>query len=128
VGRGTLHQDLYVAPDSLTDAEWAVPAEARRWARERQHVLARSRMVLGDPARAEIYGFVARRDAVATACLRNPSIDAQSVEVDWEALLGSTGPGPLTIVSRYGRAVPLHGPLTLDPFEVLVLEVGIDPD
>ena len=32
-GRGTLHQDLYVAPDSLTEAEWAVLAEALAWER-----------------------------------------------------------------------------------------------
>jgi hypothetical protein len=61
VGRGTLHQDLYVAPDSLSDAEWESLSGALSWARENQHVLARSRMVLGDPAAGEVYGFAAHR-------------------------------------------------------------------
>ena len=75
VGRGTQHHDLYVAPDSLSEAEWAVLAEALAWARQHRRVLARSRMVLGDPAAGEVYGFASRRGDEAVLCLRNPSPD-----------------------------------------------------
>jgi len=111
-GRGTLHHDLYVAPDSLTEAEWAVLAEALAWARERQHVLARSRMVLGDPGAGEIYGFAARLGDDAIACIRNPSAERRSIEVDWVAILGRPPAG-------------VEGSLlTLDPFEVRIVETG----
>jgi hypothetical protein len=126
-GRGTLHQDLYLAPDSLTEAEWAVLAEALAWERRHEAVLARSRLVLGDPSAGEIYGFVARRGDEATrsggrsglaiACLRNPSDRPQPLGTDWADLLGFT---PAAIVTRYGR--PAAGVTSLDPFEVLLVE------
>ena len=117
-GRGTLHHDLYVAPDSLTDAEWATLAEALRWARDHQDVLARSRMVLGDPGAGEVYGFAASRGGTATLCLRNPSSERRTVEA-WAGLLGLDGDAVRTV---YGRAPAGLGPLTLDPFEVLIVE------
>ena len=120
-GRGTLHHDLYVAPDSLSDGEWAVLAEALAWARGRQPVLARSRMVLGDPAAGEVYGFAARSGTGATACIRNPAPRAQTVDCDWRSLLGFPAGTPLTLTARYGPS-PEPGSLTLAPFDVAVLE------
>jgi hypothetical protein len=114
VGRGTLHQDLYVAPDSLSEDEWAVLAEALAWARERQHVLARSRLVLGDPSAGEVYGFVARRGGDAIACLRNPADRPQPIGAGWPDLLGFR---PTGLSARYGRLSEV-----LQPFDVLVVE------
>ena len=116
-GRGTLHHDLYVAPDSLSEEEWAVLADALDWAKAHEAVLARSRMVLGDPGAGEVYGFAARKGDAATACLRNPSPESRPLEVDWPALLGFPPGTPLTVTPRYGR------PDALGPFGVLVLDV-----
>ena len=125
VGRGTLHHDLYVAPGSLSDDEWAVLARALEWAGAHQRVLARSRMVLGDPGAGQIYGFVARRGGTgtATACLRNPSAEAATVDLAWDALLGLTGGGPITLEIVYGEAAVTSDDtsLTLAPFEVLLV-------
>jgi hypothetical protein len=125
-GRGSLHHDLYVSPDSLSEAEWSVLAEALAWARSRERVLARSRMVLGDPAAGEVYGFVARRGGagagVATACLRNPSDVPRVLDDDWPSLLGFPAGVPLSVTARYGRAPSASGRLILGPFEVVVLE------
>ena len=113
-GRGTLHQDLYVAPDSLSEPEWAVLAEALAWEREHEAVLARSRMVLGDPSAGEVYGFVARRGDAAIACLRNPADRPQPVGPAWPEVLGFR---PSSLAARYGRLADV-----LQPFEVLVVE------
>ena len=126
VGRGTLHQDLYVAPDSLSPAEWAALARALAWARAHEPLLARSRMVLGNPGAGEVYGFVGRRAhagaVAATACFRNPSDRAQAVDLDWPALLGVAPGSPVALTARHGRAPEAGGRLTLDPFAVVVLE------
>ena len=122
VGRGTLHHDLYVAPDSLTEDEWAVLAEALAWARGHQHLLARSRLVLGDPSAGEVYGFVARRGGEAIACLRNPADRPQSIGAGWPELLGFT---PAALRTRYGR--PAEDVSSLDPLEVLVVEAVLRP-
>jgi hypothetical protein len=128
VGRGSLHHDLYVAPDSLSEDEWGVLARALAWATQAQHLLARSRMVLGDPGRDEVYGYVARRGgtAVATACLRNPADRRQTVAVDWAALFGRPGGRPVLDV-RYGPPPDDAGTVTLDPFGVLVLSGWVEP-
>lgn len=126
-GRGSLHHDLYVAPDSLSEDEWAVLAEALAWARGHRHVLARSRMVLGDPARGEIYGFAALRGDTATACVRNPAAARQTVDVDWAPLVGHPAGTPVEVTTRHGRTPPPGGRLTLDPFEVLVIEARTRP-
>jgi hypothetical protein len=115
-GRGTLHHDLYVAPDSLSDEEWAVLADALRWAKAHETVLARSRMALGDPGAGEVYGFAARKGSVATACLRNPSPEPRTVDVDWPALLGFPPGAPLALTARHGEVD------VLGPFGVLVVE------
>ncbi len=113
-GRGTLHQDLYVAPDSLTEDEWSVLAEALAWERRHERVLARSRLVLGDPGAGEVYGFVSRRGDEAIACLRNPSDRPQAIGAGWPELLGFT---PTSLTARYGRLADV-----LQPFDVLVVE------
>jgi GNAT superfamily N-acetyltransferase len=123
-GRGTLHHDLYVAPDSLSDGEWAVLSEALRWARDHHDVLARSRMVLGDPAAGEVYGFAARRGHRATLCLRNPAAVPQPVDAALPDLLDFE---PAAIRTVYGRPPAGLEPITLDPFEVLVLEASEAP-
>jgi len=114
-GRGTHHHDLYVAPDSLSRAEWEALSRALRWARANQAALARSRMVGGRPQAGEAYGFVSEAGGRAVACLRNPSGRAQSIEVpvavtDIETVWGRAprvGPGSLTA--------------DLDPFEVVLV-------
>ncbi|MGI8983343.1 MAG: hypothetical protein ACR2HM_02225 [Acidimicrobiales bacterium] len=115
-GRGTLHQDLYVAPDSLTEAEWGVLAAALAWERLEAPLLAHSRMVLGDPGAGEVYGFVSRRRDRAVACLRNPSDRPQPVGARWDDLLGFP---PAAVRTRYG---PPADATTLGPFEVLLVE------
>jgi len=123
VGRGTLHHDLYVAPNSLSDEEWAVLGRALAWAGTYHDVLARSRMVLGRPEAGEVYGFVARHGARATACLRNPSAEARTVELRWGPLLDLADGAPLAMETVWGAATvaPDDTSVTLAPFDVLLV-------
>ncbi len=128
VGRGTQHHDLYVAPASLSEPEWAVLSRSLAWARQHRRALGRSRMVLGDPAAGEIYGFACHRRSQAVLCLRNPAAETQAVRVvpaevfgcppddplDLTLVFGPTAP-PATVVA--GRALEIE----LEPFEVLLL-------
>jgi hypothetical protein len=123
VGRGTLHQDLYVSPDSVSEDEWEVLAAALAWARATEHVLARSRMVLGDPSRGEVYGFVARRGPAAVVCLRNPSAESRTLDADWPERAGLPDLAEVDLTTRFGPPPPAGGRVGLGPFEVVVLEV-----
>ncbi len=128
VGRGTQHHDLYVAPESLSEPEWAVLARTLAWARQQRRVLGRSRMVLGDPAAGEVYGFASRRHDEAVLCLRNPSPAAQVVRVVPSELLGFDAATPVDLALVFGPSPPpptvIAGrslDIELDPYEVLLL-------
>lgn len=125
VGRGTLHQDLYVAPDSLSDAEWESLSGALSWARENQHLLAVQPDGAGRPGRRG--GLRLRRPPgpAATACLRNPADRPQEIAPDWHALLGLPAGAPLNLDVRYGPPGAGRGAVTLGPFEVRVLEARV---
>ncbi|MFP5318486.1 MAG: hypothetical protein ACLGI2_09335 [Acidimicrobiia bacterium] len=121
-GRGTHHHDLYVAPGSLSEGEWAALAEALRWARANQAVLARSRMIGGRPQAGEPYGFLSEHGAEAVLCVRNPRAVPQAMALGEAAGLVDVEP-----VFPRGRREAL--PTTLDaatvvelgPFDVLVV-------
>ena len=113
VGRGTHHHDLYVAPDSLSAAEWDVLADALRWARAHERILARSRMVGGRPQANEPYGFLAASaaDGRAILCVRNPSARAHDLSAELRAATHMTDLEPV-----FGRVADHLG-----PFEVAVV-------
>ena len=119
-GRGTHHHDLYVAPDSLSDREWAALAAALRWARANSGVLARSRMVGGRPQAGEPYGFLSEAGGEAVLCVRNPRAAAQPLPLAFAAGLEDVEP-------VYGRAgavpssVDAATEVELRPFEVVVV-------
>jgi hypothetical protein len=122
VGRGTLHHDLYCAPDSLSGPEWAAVARALRWARERQPVLARSRMVGGHPLAGEVYGFVSRRGHQSVVALRNPAGAAQTFRLTLAELAGpEAGGSPVAIHTPWSDAGPL--PDLLDPQKALTVRL-----
>ena len=135
VGRGTLHHDLYVAPDSLTTGQWRVMAGCLAWARSNRRVLARSRMVLGSPAAGAVYGFAGARDGRAFLCLRNPAAVAQATGFALGPLLGldDADPGATLelepwwgspgLPSRVGAAD--HLDVDLEPFAVLLLTATV---
>ena len=128
VGRGAHHHQLDVDPAARSDVEWQAWARAQAWGRRYRRVLGRSRMVLGDPSGAEVYGFASRYQGEAVLCLRNPAAQAQTVRVVPAEVLGFEADAPLRLALVHGPAHPparvLAGrplEIELDPFEVLLL-------
>jgi len=119
-GRGTHHHDLYVAPDSLSEGEWAALAEALRWARANEAVLARTRMVGGRPQAGQPYGFLSERYGEAVLCLRNPRAVPQPM-----ALAFADGLAAVEVVAGRAGAVPdsvdAGTEVELEPFEVVLV-------
>lgn len=71
-GRGVMMQELYLSPDLLSPREWQVLASAITFAREHADLLADSEMILGDPRKGEVYGFLHARAEEKIVVLRNP--------------------------------------------------------
>ena len=58
-GRGVQLRELYISPDKMDPAKWAVLGQATRWAVDQTERLGHSVLVGGDPAKGEVVGYVA---------------------------------------------------------------------
>ena len=90
-------------------------------------MLARSRMVLGDPSRGDVYGYASRRDGEAVLCLRNPTPRRRRVRLTLAELHGFPPGADVELDAVYG-SLPTESPvkagrrltMTLEPFGVVL--------
>ncbi|OQB85334.1 MAG: hypothetical protein BWX88_01982 [Planctomycetes bacterium ADurb.Bin126] len=132
-GAGTSLQELYIQPGRLTDADWAVLAEAARWARTNADVLVDTHWVAGDPGKLEPYGYASWSPRKGILMIRNPDDCPREFTLDLEAALelpaGATRRFDLKspwVEDKDKPTTPAEAgtPLRimLHPFEVRVLE------
>lgn len=126
-------QELYVNPHKLSPSHWDVLAEAARWARDNERIMADVHWVGGDPAKGEVYGFAAWSPQKAVLSLRNPSGAPKTFVVDASEVFelhGLAGEGHRFIDARAAKPggkprVVAEGRsfrAELRPFEVIVLD------
>ena len=87
-GRGVMMWELYVTPDLLSTGEWNAIASAVKWAKSNQHVLEHTRMILGDPARRQVYGYIHMTKSKGILLLRNPGPVDKKVKFSLSQKLG----------------------------------------
>jgi hypothetical protein len=116
---------------------WKMLERAARWARAHQDVFRFGRMIGGDPARGEIYGFAAY-DRHGTLALRNPSAQSKGVDGNLAEILDlpKNEAGETYVLSSvFGQTGAIEGPrravdpmhLDLPPFEIAIVEVTRKP-
>ncbi|MCX6909696.1 MAG: enterotoxin, partial [Verrucomicrobia bacterium] len=81
-GGGTSLQELYIQPGKLTAADWAVLAEAAKWARTNSDVMADTHWIGGDPLKLEVYGYASWSPRKGTVMLRNPDDKPRDIALD----------------------------------------------
>jgi hypothetical protein len=132
-GSGTGLQELYIQPGRLTTADWNVLAEAARWSRANADVLVDTHWIGGDPGKSELYGFASWSPRKGIVMLRNPDNQPRDFRLDAQSAfqLPAGAPSGFMLKSPWAEdgdkpaqpveaGAPLR--LTLQPFEVLVLE------
>jgi hypothetical protein len=133
-GSGTSLQELYIQPGKLTAEDWTVLAEAAKWSRANADVLVDTHWIGGDPGKLEVYGFASWSPRKGIVMLRNPSDRSQpfSLDVQRALELPAGTPGKYTLKNPWSEESSWSSiqaeagkpvPLTLHPFEVIVLEV-----
>ncbi|MBI5008625.1 MAG: enterotoxin [Bacteroidia bacterium] len=70
---GTNLQELYINPHKLNRNNWDCLADAAKWAKENESVMADVHWIGGDPSRGEVYGYAAWSEKKGVLSLRNPS-------------------------------------------------------
>jgi hypothetical protein len=132
-GGGTSLQELYIQPAKLTAADWAVLAEAAKWARANSDVMADTHWIGGDPLKLEVYGYASWSPRKGVVMLRNPDDQPRDIALD----IGTAFELPVGVTTKYmlkspwaedaqkpalaaEAGKPLH--FTLKPFEILVFD------
>jgi hypothetical protein len=133
-GRGVMMQELYLSPDTLSREEWEFLAKTIKWAEENWELLSKSRMVLGNPAQDEIYGYWHELDNQAMIVLRNPDDIQKSITLIWSQLLENKNmevklrevlyPGKEDIIYETIKA---GMELSLKPFQTAVISFILNP-
>ena len=85
-GRGVSTWELYISPDILTAQEWELLAKWIHWAKENWEILKNTEMVLGNPAKGEIYGYLHKNKNQALLVLRNPREKSKSLSISGKEL------------------------------------------
>ena len=131
-GTGTQLQEMYVTP-TLSNAQWALLAEAAKWSRRNAATLVDTHWLGGDPKKLEVYGWGSWSPARGIITLRNPNGLQQRFALDIERALELPPGATRQFTARSpwfrdsGRApVRLRGgsehTILLAPFEVVTLE------
>ncbi|HOW66573.1 MAG TPA: enterotoxin [Candidatus Paceibacterota bacterium] len=138
-GSGTGLQELYIQPGKLTVEDWRVLAEAAQWSRVNASILADTHWIGGDPGNREVYGWAAWAKHGGIITLRNPNEHPQDYFLDVGAAfeLPDGAPRRFSLKSpwqddaqrpAWSAVAGKSSRLTLQPFQVLVLEARPAPD
>ncbi len=118
--RGTSYITLFLNPESLDEWQAAQLRQVLAWARHHAPELLtdEGRMVLGNPAAGEVYGFLNPAPEGAWLVLRNPSVQPQTVGLSICELLGYE---PASVWQVYPYWERLSGPRSLLGHEVVLV-------
>lgn len=125
---GLMMKELYITPSLLSPSHWDVLGGALRWAEANKDVLVKSRMLPGNPHRAEVAGYKHAAGDRTILFLRNPSLRTQKAAVDLAPPEGDATRRCVEIVYPYRKLLSRNVDpaqaveLTLAPNEMLAIE------
>jgi hypothetical protein len=131
-GRGIMMWELYVSPDLLSDNEWNAIASSIKWAKANKEVLEQTKMILGDPLKREIYGYIHFSKDKGILLLRNPDVGTRETKIKLTPDLGDIDSSTkyfVKIIYPYNMILPdpvsLNQNLSIDMdgYEVLAAEL-----
>jgi hypothetical protein len=138
--RTSLHHDWYIQASDLTQEQWKVLARAAAWAKSHEKLFRWSRMIGGDPAQGEVYGFAAFDDGHGVLALRNPSSEPRTFQGSLASLLDlppATRSRSFNLYGIFGKTRAVEGdrradaavsfqlpPLSIAVFEVQPEKIG----
>ncbi len=138
--RTSLHHDWYIQASDLTQERWKVLARAAAWAKSHEKLFRWSRMIGGDPAQGEVYGYAAFDDGRGVLALRNPSSEPRTFQGSLASLLDlppATRSRSFNLHGIFGKTRAVEGdrrtdaavsfqlpPLSIAVFEVAPEKIG----
>ena len=129
MARGSQLCEMYLAPSVLTDKDWDALADVLTWARANRDPLAHMRIVGGDPAAREAYGYSGWTPKRGVLVLRNPCTQPRTFRCKLDSSIGVVpGSGPFrrqsilaaekTNAGTFAFGTPIS--ITLPPYGIVV--------
>lgn len=131
-GTGTQLQEMYITHSLLSESDWNTLAETAKWSRRNADILVDTHWIGGDPAKLEIYGWASWSPRGGIVTVRNPDRVARVYALDLEAAFELPPGAPESYTARtpwianpqrITLRAGMQRNLTLEPFEVLTLEI-----
>lgn len=110
IGRGITDWEILTSPELMDASRYAFLSKAVAWGKANWDILSHSKMILGDPATGETYGYAHVGDGAALVVLRNPSLESRITQLSMNAIgisANVSGKPGFHAFQVYPRAIPL---------------------
>lgn len=120
---GLMMKELYLTPRLVREDQWAVLGPALAWAEQEKAVLVETKMTHGNPHLGEVYGYRHVKDGRLIWFLRNPSMNAQKVDLALAEAIGGA-PARADVIYPYRMVLPTEAGVSLEvpPYQTLAVE------
>jgi hypothetical protein len=81
IGRGISKWEVLNSPSMMDDKRRAFFGRVIHWGKANWDTLSNTEMILGDPAKGEIYGYTHVGPKAAIIVLRNPDIESKTIDL-----------------------------------------------
>lgn len=120
-GSGTSLQELYIAPQLLTEDMWDILASGARWAQNNADVLVDTHWIGGDPGEHQPYGWASWNPRKGILVLRNPDDKPARMRLD----IGEAFELPPQAAQKFRLVSPGPDPEQHAPVEVTAGTAGV---
>jgi len=110
IGRGITDWEILTSPQDMDTERYEFLSRAIRWGKANWDILSDTKMILGDPGKGEVYGYVHSGNGATLLFLRNPSLQSKIVSLPFDSLgIKNRGEGDtsLTMFETYPAYSPL---------------------
>jgi hypothetical protein len=130
-GSGTSLQELYISDEKMNDNNWETLAEAVNWAKLNEDILVDTHWIGGNPLSLDVYGWASWHPRKGIITLRNPDDKPQKYSLNLKIVFELPDGSPINYeINRIFHenalvkeiSVDTNNEITLNPFEVIILE------
>lgn len=118
IGRGITKWEILTSPEVMDAKRYEFLGRAIGWGKANWDLLSETEMILGDPGKGEVYGYLHHGSGATLLFLRNPSLESRVVDISSQLIGTPSGSG-----SEAFEVYPIHGPLDRDSSSGIQVEL-----
>src|SRR5579872_266946 len=123
IGRGITKWEILTSPEIMDAKRYEFLSRAIRWGKANWSILSDTQMILGDPSKGEIYGYVHCGDGATLLFLRNPSLQSRLIELPEKVIDARGNNAPGNVSPEVFEIYPAYSPLDRDDTSEIHVEI-----